>query len=135
MKLCYHSDYFLKNLFDEVSLLTNKATLLIRKVEYNQKNGTLFLPIKRYGFIDSSNNFDYSKSMSSSITIRSISDCRIKNICPSSINEVTLLFGIQFEKDGIYLSSAEESKGDTLYEISLKVEDFNFELIDIEQTL
>ncbi len=75
---------------------------------------------------------DHSKPIDSVVTVRNVVSCDIVDSTrPELGGHVHLLFGIQLEGDSVYVSSAEEDKGQTCYSITLKVSELDIEIADI----
>ncbi len=57
--------------------------------------------------------------------------CDIENCIPAKLGEeVRLLFGIQVQDRRVYISSAEEDRGQTCFSVSLEVVELDIEITD-----
>lgn len=130
---------FAENVIDEISSMTDRALLNTREVIYDEKLRSVYLPITRYkinkqkGLLGLIIPYKRDKSMKlkSGITINNVTACKIENNFDDlNISEVTILFGLQIRDNEVYLSSAEERKGVTLYTLRATVADMELEIID-----
>jgi len=141
MKIKINLESIFKNTIKDIVAITDKAKVCIDKVRYIEKNKSIIIPIRRKKIIAfkkklfSSNKkpiYNSNTLIDSVITINNIDKYAIKNKCKGKLTEITILFGIQINGKEIYLSSAEEDKGVTLYEIIMKANEIDIELNDTD---
>lgn len=141
MKLLVNSRINLPNLLDEISILTNEARISIKEICYNPKERTVKIPLKRREIIgfkrkicNKNHKPIYHKSLEtkSILIIHDVLSVDTRNNS-EDLAEFTVLFGIRFDSNlnNIYISSIEESRGITLYEMFILVDDINIEFHDI----
>lgn len=129
----------MSNSIENMILLTNKAQFNINDVDYSQADQSLIIPIYRKEIIKFRKGFIYlkrkpkygkGKKIKAIITVNNIISCDAKNRCDNKIEKITILFGMQVDKNEIYICSSEENMGECLYEISIKVEGLDISIID-----
>lgn len=141
MRILIDSQIFLPNIFRDIAVLTDKAKVILEKIEFNKDNKSIRMPIKRKNIGNFKSNIFFSKGSSivkddkeiaSIIIIENVIDFEIKDNSDGMISEFMILFGIKISEREIYISSVEESRGNNLIEIIIKVEKIKFELCDLE---
>jgi hypothetical protein len=139
MKLKIEANIFLPNVFKEISSLTDKAIVNPNSVEYDERKGIVKIPIQRINILENKYKDNKGKSITNSqknflksiIIIRNVKELKMKFIKELEIKEVTILFGLQIQENyEIYFCSAEETKGDNLLEMIIKINKFDIELLD-----
>lgn len=142
MKLLINSRMDLPNLLDKLSMLTSKARISIEEICYNPKERTVKIPLKRKEIIgfkrricDKYRKPIYQKGIEikSILVIHDVLSVDTRNKSEGNFAEFTVLFGIMFDQNlnNIYISSTEESRGITLFEMFISVDDINIEFYDI----
>lgn len=128
------SDFITKNLAEEISYITDRATLNLKGIKYDKKNGQVSLPIERLGLYRKRGFFkrhDRSIIIPSIIVVNNVTDCKIECNC-KDISSILLLFGLKVKDNEIALCSADEVSGYTCYMMELKVSKIDLEIKDVE---
>lgn len=129
MKILINIDISIKSTGKNLTRLTDKAHLNINEVKYFKRDNSIVLPIKRKNIYKIKKNYS---EIDSVIIIKNINKYDIKNLCHNKFNTITILFGLQINNKEIYLSSAEEETGVSLYEITIQCKEIDISLIDKE---
>ncbi len=139
MRLYFKSNDILENITTMFTHLTNRAIIKINDIDYDSINGKIIFPISRYkiigykkGVLGLFKSPIYSKKkINSVVTVNSIKDYEVKNSLGKNLSQIMVLFGFQIKDERIYFSSAEESKGNTLFEINIFVDKYDIDLRDM----
>jgi len=134
---------FTENIFKEIEAITDKGSLLFKELKYVKEEKLISLPITRYKLekikkifgITIAYKYYTNTRIKSLIIIRNIDDCIIDNKTKDlDIAEITILFGLVVKDNKIFIYSAEEKRGVTLYSIELKVSKIDIEIRDIDDS-
>lgn len=137
MKISVNSSVELPFISKELELLTNRAIINPFSIEYHNDAKTLNIPMKWRNIIGFKKGLFTLKpiykeeDINSVLIVKKIKECNIVNRCNNSISKITLLFGVQIRAQEIYISSAEESLGNNVYELSLKVSEIDIDFYDL----
>ena len=67
------------------------------------------------------------------VTVRNVVSCDTqRNIPPDVGDEVHLMFGIQFDGNRVYASSAQEDRGETCFTVTMDVSEIDLEITDVD---
>jgi len=117
----------------EIGYLFNHAEIFSDQAEYIPENNELSLSINRFPVVKKTilSKTKHSKeAINCEVVIRNVEKCNIEKNC-KDIEMFTILFGLQFEKNRIYFSSAEEDHGEPCYSVDCMVSEFDIEINDI----
>jgi hypothetical protein len=111
--------------------IANKSLLRVDKLKYLPKKNKITIPFVRFDIIEKSffSGIRHKKEpIHCNLTIRNVTDCEITNT--DELKEITILFGLGFKEGNIFLSSAEENKGNPCFELTCKVSEIDIEYND-----
>ncbi len=120
---------------DLIASITDRARLRYAEVVYDPDRGEVRLPLTRLPLVRQRrvlpNVHDSDHPRASIVTVRNVLACTIEDQTPAGFgDEVQLLFGIQVRDRQVYAGSAEESRGQTFYSITLEVSEPSLEIND-----
>lgn len=138
MKIIYESDIDLINLNKEIANLTANCKIKISEIKIDDENRRIVIPLDRFKEsryfsklfgLSSRILFDTAQIINSEIIIENFTSYEIKKSNDHN-NLITVLFGISISENKIYMSSAEESKGESDFELRINVEKYKIEFRD-----
>src|SRR3954467_10303174 len=118
MLLVATGDGFPGRLFEEVQLLTDHAILFIDTVDYDEANGSLSFVISRcpvrlaprfFGALTTP-LYDTQRRVASRITLANVLECRMENLVPNGVSQVTLERGVIVSDRRVVVCAQEEDK-------------------------
>ncbi len=117
------SDYLTSSYISE---LTNHAKVNLEEIIYDPEKELAEIQLTRYQVVDGKNLLglgeyqrDYDSPIKSKAIIKNIERADIKKAAQcDDIKEITLIFGITFKRNEIYLGSAEEATGQHCFDAS-----------------
>jgi hypothetical protein len=131
MKLRIQGNDLPNTLLEAVGAIANKGLLRLQDVMYQEREGVVTFRFQRFPIAGKSVLLGTRHSdtpITSRVTIRNVSSCRIEDT--GQCEEITILFGISFKDNEIFLSSAEESSGATCYTLKCSVSGIDIEIVD-----
>jgi hypothetical protein len=141
MKISFESDMVMPTLSKAILNLTDNTTVCLEDIHYDEVQGIVEIYLQRREIIEFKKSYWYwfwggEKNIYGPNRIKSL--LIIKQVEGMDINAddriitehnscFTVMFGVQMERNEVYLGSLEESKGKTLCKISIKVKKLDFE--------
>ncbi len=119
------------NVLDALGAVANKGRLRVKDVEYRPEEHLVMFLFRRFAIVGRSMLTGAVHSDCSTpcrVTIRKVTMCKMEDI--GQCAEITMLFGIGYKDDEFFLSSAEESRGTTCYQLSCAVSGIDIEMKD-----
>ena len=120
-----------KNVLEAFGAIANKGLLRVKYVEYRPQEQLVTFPFQRFPIVGKS-MFSATRHSNSSVpcraTIRNVSACKIEDT--RECEEITIIFGIGFKGNEIFLCSVEENHGTTCYTLSCIVPEIDIEMND-----
>ncbi|MEN6318373.1 MAG: hypothetical protein ABFD82_06415 [Syntrophaceae bacterium] len=131
MKLRIQGNNLPNTLLEAVGALANKGLLRQQDAIYQEREGIVTfrfqrLPIAGKSVLSGTQHSDI--PIISKITIRNVLSCGIEDTGQCEV--ITILFGISFKDNEIFLSSAEERSGVTCYNLKCSVSGIDIEIVD-----
>ena len=138
MHLCVSGNEIPGELFTLVSSITDRAVLRHVEVTHDSEEGVVRLPLIRLPLVKKRdvlpNVHDRHNPTPCVVTVRNVVSCDIQRHVPPGVgDEVHLIFGIQFEDNRVYASSAEEDRGETCFTITVNVSEIDLEITDVDR--
>lgn len=129
-----------ENLKKKIQTLTNYAIIRLDRVIVDREHGTVEIEMERMQTSQTKGlerlfshvNYDRKNRIKSHLRIRNIIDISILDRSVNEENQCTVLFGLTIKDNELYISSAEETGGDPMYELSINVNEIDIELQDEE---
>ena len=141
MRLAFNTSVALPNIFTEISSLTDRAIIALDEIKYDEVSACVEIPLKRKELIGhkqnwlGQNNPVYGRNtIGSVLKIRKVTKMIVdvdEEIAAECNGRFTLLMGIKITDGEVYLSSVEESRGKLLCQVTIEINDFDIELIDL----
>jgi hypothetical protein len=131
MKLRIQGNNLPNTLLEAVGALANKGMLRPQDAMYQEREGVVTFRFQRFPITGKSVLSGTRHShipIISKVTIRNMLSCVIEDT--AKCDEITILFGIGFKDNEIFLSSAEESSGATCYILKCSVSGIDIEIVD-----
>jgi len=144
MKIAYKSDILIPSVQKVISVLTDKAQVFLKGINYDEARGIVDIFIQRKELIEFKKSFlgemkpIYSQKMIESLlTIKQVEEMELKvddRLVANCNSCFTILFGVKVDDKQLYLGSVEEIQGDILCQIFIKVNQMNIEFNDLDET-
>ena len=129
MRLQVSGDHIPARVIAAVASLTDHARLRHAGVTHDPQLREVRLPIARFPLVKRRllpSIHDTEAPIPSAVIVRSVVSCDIEDHTPPELaQEVQLLFGVQLEGKRVYACSAEESKGQTCFAVTLGVSELD----------
>jgi hypothetical protein len=119
----------------DIANATDNAKIFISDISYVNKEKIVYIPFR---YFEKEKNdkrlldkfFPKKIELKNSLVIiKNVESLEIVNNCKDKTDEITVLFGLTIEGNEIYLSSAEEYRGDVFFEMSIIVNNIDIEII------
>ncbi len=131
MNLRIQADELPDSVLQALGGIANKGRLQVGNVMWSPEERLVTFIFNRFPIAGKS-VFTHPVHSESSIpchaTIRNVTGIKIEDT--GQCEEITILFGLDFKKNEISLSSAEESRGVTCYQLSCSISGIDIEMID-----
>ncbi len=118
-------------LMEAIGAIANYGLLRPQDVTYDEKDGVVTFRFQRFPILRKalfSGTRHSETPIASRATIRNVLSCIIKD--SGRCQEITILFGIRLEGHAVLLSSAEENRGTTCYNLECTVSEIDMEMTD-----
>jgi len=140
MKIAFESDLLMPPVSKAISILTDGAKVCVHDIHYDEAKGIVDIYMQRKELTGFKKSFlgemqpVYSQTtIKSLLTIRQVEemsiqiDDKLEDDCDSCF---TVFFGVKVDDNQLYLGSAEETQGNLLCQIFIKVNEMNIEYGD-----
>jgi hypothetical protein len=131
MNFRFQADELPETVLKAVGALANKATLRIADVEHRPADQLVTfriqrLPITGMSFFEGTRHAK--TPVSSRITIRNVTDCKIED--DKQCETICIIFGLGFKGHEVFICSAEEDRGNTCFRLTCRASSLDIEIKD-----
>ncbi len=132
MKLRIQADELPITVLEAIGATANRGLLRVKDVVYRPEQQLVTFLFRRFPIVGKSIFTGTSHSeipIPCRVTIRNVAACKIEDA--AYCDEITILFGISFRSGEVFLSSAEESRGQACYALNCTVMGIDLEMSDV----